>query len=157
MSESNFDRLTQKWQPVLDHEDLEPIKDPYRRAVTAQLLENEERALLEDAQAGQAGLLGETTNYSSMGDSNPGTNAGGTNVKAFDPVLISLVRRNAPSLMAYDICGVQPMTGPTGLIFALKSRYVPSPAAGTLDMTGASNEALFSEANTAFSGSSSSL
>ena len=153
MSDSNFDRLTQKWQPVLDHEDLDPIKDPYRRAVTAQLLENEEVALREDhASQSGGGLLGETTNFSAMDTG--GTNAGGTNVAAFDPVLISLVRRNAPNLMAYDICGVQPMNGPTGLIFALKAKYAPKGvvAGSATDGTG---EALFNEANTAYSGISS--
>jgi hypothetical protein len=150
MSESNFDNLTKKWQPVLDHEDLEPIKDPYRRAVTAQLLENEEKALREDAEFGQGGLLGEAahTNLSGMGDkATLGSNAGGTNVAGFDPVLISLVRRNAPNLMAYDLCGVQPMNGPTGLIFALKAKYAPTPG-GALSGT---DEALFNEANTSYS------
>jgi hypothetical protein len=144
MSDSNFDRLTQKWQPVLDHEDLDPIKDPYRRSVTAQLLENEEKALREDAEFGQQGLLGETTNISGFGGGTVGQNVGGTNVAGFDPVLISLVRRNAPNLMAYDVCGVQPMNGPTGLIFALKANYAPAGAIG--------DEALFGEANSSFSG-----
>jgi hypothetical protein len=152
MSESNFDKLTNKWQPVLDHEDLDPIKDPYRRAVTAQLLENQEVAMREDAAFGQYGLLGEAThsNLSGMGGT-AGTNAGGTNIAGFDPVLISLVRRNAPNLIAYDICGVQPMNSPTGLIFALRSKYVPTP--GTIGgQGGPTNEALHLEANSSFSG-----
>ena len=102
-----------KWKPILEHEDLAPIKDSHKRAVTAQILENTERAINEGRQAMSGGFLGEA---------GP-TNATGSSVDNFDPVLISLVRRAMPNLIAYDVCGVQPMTGPTGLIFAMRARY----------------------------------
>ena len=120
--------MQKKWAPVLDHPDLPEIKDNYRKSVTAVLLENQEKAIAED---GTAGMLFEAA---------PANNTAGIN--NYDPVLISLVRRAMPQLIAYDVCGVQPMTGPTGLIFAMKSRYTSQ--SGT--------EALFDEANTAFGG-----
>jgi len=98
-----------KWKPILEHKDCEPITDPYKRNVTAVLLENQEQA-----------MLAETTNV--IGGSALGTD-GADAVKTWDPVLISLVRRSMPNLIAYDICGVQPMTGPTGLIFAMKAKF----------------------------------
>jgi hypothetical protein len=119
------EQLQEKWAPVLDVEGVAPIKDPYKRAVVTKLLENQVKFLSEDAAANAAG---------SMPDS------GG--VAKFDPILISLVRRAMPNLIAYDICGVQPMSGPTGLIFAMKSRYTSQ--SGT--------EALFNEADTDFAG-----
>ena len=115
-----------KWQPVLEHPDLPKISDSYRRAVTATILENQERAQKEDA--------------AFMSEAAP-TNATGSNISNWDPILISLVRRAMPNLIAYDIAGVQPMTGPTGLIFAMRSRFT--------SQTG--NEALFDEADTDFS------
>src|SRR6056300_119203 len=115
-----------KWQPVLEHSDLPKITDSYRRAVTATILENQERAQKEDA--------------SFLNEAAP-TNSTGSAVANWDPILISLVRRAMPNLIAYDIAGVQPMTGPTGLIFAMRSRYT--------SQTG--NEALFDEADTDFS------
>jgi len=118
--------LQEKWQPVLEHSDLPEIKDAYRRAVTTVILENQEKALKEDA--------------AFLGEAAP-TNATGSAIANWDPILISLVRRSMPNLIAYDICGVQPMTGPTGLIFAMKSRYASQ--SGT--------EALFNEADTDFS------
>ena len=125
------ENLEHKWSPVLDHNGLTQIKDPYRRAVTAVILENQEKAMAEEAR--------------SLNEAAP-TNAGGglgtgTNIGSYDPILISLVRRALPNLIAYDVCGVQPMTGPTGLIFAMRSRY----------KTQTGDEALFNEANTAFS------
>jgi len=122
------EELEKKWSPVLDYEGLGQIKDPYRRAITAIILENQEKAMAEESRQ-----LNETA---------PTNNYGGGNIGSYDPILISLVRRALPNLIAYDICGVQPMTGPTGLIFAMRSRYV--------DQTG--TEALFNEANSAFSG-----
>jgi hypothetical protein len=116
----------EKWSTVLDHKKATPFKDKYRRAVTAKLLENTENALREER-----GNLQETP-----------VNATGSSITNWEPVLISLVRRAMPNLIAYDIASVQPMTGPTGLIFAMKSRY--STQGGT--------EALFNEADTAFSG-----
>ena len=115
-----------KWQPVLEHPDLPKITDSYRRAVTATILENQERAQKEDA--------------AFMTEAAP-TNATGSSISNWDPILISLVRRAMPNLIAYDIAGVQPMTGPTGLIFAMRSRFT--------SQTG--NEALFDEADTDFS------
>lgn len=97
--------LQKKWQPILEHADLPAIKDNYRKVVTTMLLENQEQHLKE------------TTNFSSNLDG-PST----SNVARWDPILISLVRRAMPNLIAYDICGVQPMSGPTGLIFAMRSR-----------------------------------
>ena len=120
--------LENKWSPVLDHEGMTPIKDSYRRAVTALILENQEKAMAEEGR-----MLNETA---------PTNNYGGGSIGSYDPILISLVRRALPNLIAYDICGVQPMTGPTGLIFAMRSKY----------KTMAGTEALFNEANTAFSG-----
>jgi hypothetical protein len=132
-----------KWQPILEHEDLAPIKDSYRRSVTAQLLENTERALREEAAHGQSSnLLSEASPIHANAWGNSSANAGtGGNIDAFDPILISLVRRSMPNLMAYDIAGVQPMSGPTGLIFAMRSRYT--------NQTGA--ETFYNEVNTAFS------
>ena len=137
------DELQKKWQPVLEHTDLEPIKDAHKRAVTATLLENQEKSAREQAQ-GSGGynapsLLGEAAPANAMGASSSVASAG--NVDIYDPVLISLVRRSMPNLIAYDIAGVQPMTGPTGLIFAMRSRYT--------SQTG--TEAMFNEADASFS------
>ena len=137
--------LIKKWQPVLEHSDLPEIKDVHRRSVTATLLENQEKAAKEAAY-GSGGyhmpsLLGEAAPTNAMGASS--SNAGDGSVDMFDPVLISLVRRSMPNMIAYDIAGVQPMTGPTGLIFAMRSRFTSQ--AGT--------EALFNEADTDFSAS----
>jgi len=137
------DNLMEKWGPVLDHPDLDKISDSHKRHVVAQLLENQELSAREQGY-GSGGysaptLLGEAAPTNAMGASS--STAGAGSVDIFDPVLISLVRRSMPNLIAYDVCGVQPMTGPTGLIFALRSRY--SSQSGT--------EALFNEANTTFS------
>ena len=126
------EHLQEKWQPVLGHPDLPEIKDPYRRAVTTVILENQEKAMREDA--------------SFLSEAAP-ANATGAQVQNWDPILISLVRRAMPSLIAYDVCGVQPMTGPTGLIFAMKAHYTSQ--LGT--------EALFNEANTGFAGTGTQL
>ena len=120
------EQYEKKWQPVLEHPDLPKVQDSYRRAVTATILENQERAMKEDA--------------AFLNEAAP-TNSTGSAVANWDPILISLVRRAMPNLIAYDIAGVQPMTGPTGLIFAMRSRYT--------SQTG--NEALFDEADTDFS------
>lgn len=135
------EQLNNKWDAVINHADLPEIKDAYRRQVTTTLLENQERALMEEKQA-----LWETTPVNAIGGGFSGQVNGSpnANLAGYDPILISLVRRAMPNLMAYDVCGVQPMTGPTGLIFAMKSNY------GTQGGT----EALFNEADTDFSGSS---
>ena len=122
------ENLQEKWQPVLEHPDLPKIGDSYKRAVTTVILENQEKAVREDR-----GFMTEAA---------PGNSVAGGGVDNWDPVLISLVRRAMPNLIAYDVCGVQPMTGPTGLIFAMKSKF--------LSQNGP--EALFDEANTEFSG-----
>ena len=110
----NSEQLQEKWQPVLNHPDLPEITDSYKRAVTAVILENQERELQE-----QKTMLAEAdTSVAS--------------VAYWDPVLISLVRRAMPNLMAYDICGVQPMSGPTGLIFAMKARLTGGATSNTL-------------------------
>ncbi len=106
--------LQKKWGPVLDHADMPKIKDPYRKAVTAVLLENQEIAMQEAGQQGQ-GLLTEAIPTNNM--------SAGAQVQYADPVLISMIRYAMPNLMAYDVCGVQPMTGPTGLIFAMRAKY----------------------------------
>ena len=121
------EQIEKKWEPVLKHESLAPIADPYRRAVTAVILENQEKAMREER-----GILHETTH----------ANATGASIDNYDPILISLVRRSLPNLMAYDVAGVQPMTGPTGLIFAMRSHYTSQ----------SGDEALFNEADTDFSG-----
>ena len=141
------EELVQKWTPVLEHADLPEIKDAHRRSVTATLLENQARASRESAQ-GSGGysmptLLGEAAPTNAMGASS--SVAGDGNVDIFDPVLISLVRRSMPNLIAYDIAGVQPMTGPTGLIFAMRARYTSQ----------GGQEALYNEADTDFSKSAS--
>ena len=128
----NAENASQKWQPILEHADIPEIKDNYRKSVTAVLLENQEKAMREERAA--FGSLNETA-----------ANATGAGIDTFDPVLISLVRRAMPNLMAYDVAGVQPMSGPTGLIFAMKSRYSTQGGA----------EALFGEANTAHAGAGS--
>ena len=140
--------LTEKWAPILGHQDLPEIKDPYRRAVTAQLLENQEAFLREQAAiGGQTNLLTEApTNAVGADGYQQGAAAAGP-VAGFDPVLISLIRRSMPNLMAYDICGVQPMSGPTGLIFAMRAVYGDT-ASGVSSLS--TTEALFDEANPTF-------
>lgn len=123
------EELQKKWAPVLEHSELEAIKDPYKKAVTAMVLENQQQAILQERNQ-----LNEATAEA------PTNLTGG--VKNYDPILISLVRRALPNLIAYDVAGVQPMTGPTGLIFAMRARYD--------NQTG--DEAFFNEANTVFSG-----
>jgi hypothetical protein len=117
--------LLKKWAPILEHQDLPEIKDPYRKAATAQLLENQEIFLREQAQMGSSqGLLLTEAPTMSVGPTGyEGAAAAAGPVAGFDPVLISLIRRTMPNLIAYDICGVQPMSGPTGLIFAMRATY----------------------------------
>ena len=130
--------LQEKWAPVLDHGDLDPITDNYKKAVTSILLENQEKVIRQERQ-----ILSEavpTMNTDPAGTGNPGfSSSGDQSVAGFDPVLISLIRRAMPNLVAYDLAGVQPMSGPTGLIFAMRARY---------DGPGTSNaEAFFNEVN----------
>jgi hypothetical protein len=134
--------LQKKWEGVLDHADLPAIKDPYRKAVTAVVLENQ---AIEMQKSGQ--MLSEATpaNAAGTGGFGGGAAAGGP-VAGFDPILISLVRRSLPNLIAYDVCGVQPMTGPTGLIFAMRSTYASA------NVTAGATEAFYNEANTGFGG-----
>lgn len=133
--------LVKKWSPILEVENLPKITDHYRKEVTAVLLENQEIAMRETSEAGN---LFETSPVNGVGSSQIGTIGGGTSggVAGYDQVLISLVRRSVPQNIAFDICGVQPMTQPTGLIFAMKSRYVKQNGM----------EALFNEADTLYSG-----
>ena len=136
----NATQLQKKWAPLLEAEGLDKIADPHRRAVTAQLLENQERDLRE----GRAFLseTSPTSNTDPAGTGNAGfSGAGASPVAGFDPVLISLIRRAMPNLVAYDLAGVQPMNGPTGLIFAMRTKY--DNQRGT--------EAFFNEPNSAFS------
>ena len=140
----NAQALTEKWNPVLSHEGTEPIKDNYKKAVTAVLLENQERFLREERgmineAGGAAGNVAGAIGASGLSGSGLTTQTGG--LAGFDPVLISLIRRAMPNLVAYDICGVQPMSGPTGLIFAMKSHFEGRSGA----------EALFNEPDNDFS------
>ena len=126
-------QLIEKWGPVLEHDSAPEIKDRYKKAVTARLLENQEVAMRQEADQMQGNYISEAAP----------ANQTGSNIQNFDPVLISLVRRAMPNLIAYDICGVQPMTGPTGLIFAMKSKYSTQGGAEALGLD---------EADTDFSG-----
>ena len=127
------ENLQEKWSPILEHSDLPKIEDNYKRAVTAVILENQEKALNEDRVT--------------LDEAAPLNATGSSAISNWDPILISLVRRAMPNLVAYDICGVQPMTGPTGLIFAMKARYNDYSTAGRENKT----EALFNEAETGYS------
>jgi hypothetical protein len=134
------ENLQTKWAGVLDHPDLPAIKDPYRKAVTAIILENQ---AVEMQKSGQ--MLNEAAPTNAVGTGGYSYNSTATGpVAGFDPILISLVRRSLPNLIAYDVCGVQPMTGPVGLIFAMRSTYNSQTVSG--------NEAFYNEANTGFSG-----
>ena len=136
----NQEALAEKWAPLLDYDGLDPIKDNHRRMVTAVLLENQEQTMREEAQF----LSEQPTVTTGSSGATAGFSAGATAagpVAGFDPVLISLIRRSMPNLVAYDLAGVQPMSGPTGLIFAMRSRFTSQ--SGT--------EALFNEPDTAFS------
>ena len=150
------EHLQEKWKPLLEAEGVEQISDPHRKAVTAVLLENQERFLRESSSFTESGMLNEAVPTNSTGSNtaglagagNAGFSASATAsgpVAGFDPVLISLIRRSMPNLVAYDLAGVQPMSGPTGLIFAMRSKY--NKMAG-----GNSEEAFYNEANTGFSG-----
>jgi hypothetical protein len=141
----NTEQLQEKWAPLLDYDGLDPIKDSHRRAVTAILLENQERIIREERE-----FLYESPTNSTGTSTGAGTgfSAGSTGaMQGFDPVLISLIRRSMPNLIAYDLCGVQPMNGPTGLIFAMRSRYTNQ--SGT--------ETFYNEVDSAFSGQSASF
>jgi hypothetical protein len=133
----NYESLVQKWAPVLNEESAGEIKDAYRRKVTAAILENQEQAFAQEA--GASSFLHEAAAANNT-----------SSAANWNPVLISLVRRSMPNLMAYDICGVQPMSGPTGLIFAMKSRYKSTQSGAT-----SGDEALFNEAVVPYSGDSS--
>jgi len=134
----SYDNLVKKWAPVLNEETAGPISDHYRKQVTAAVLENQEKAMREEQMASSFGSINEAGSDTS-------------DLGKFDPVLISLVRRAMPNMVAYDVCGVQPMSGPTGLIFAMKSRYKTTRAGATSD-----DEAMgTAEPVTGFSGDSS--
>jgi hypothetical protein len=134
----NAEHLQEKWAPILDYQGMDTIRDSHRRAVTAILLENQERALREERE-----FLFETPTVNTNSNANAGFSANASSpVAGFDPVLISLIRRSMPNLVAYDLAGVQPMNGPTGLIFAMRSRYA----------TQSGDEAFYDEARTAYSG-----
>ena len=142
------EQLQNKWAPLLNYEGLDPIKDSHRRAVTAVLLENQERFLREQSSFdnGSLSMLMEspTNSGNAAGASGGfgGSAAAGGPTAGFDPVLISLIRRSMPNLVAYDLAGVQPMSGPTGLIFAMRSRYTNQ----------SGNESFYNESDSAFSG-----
>jgi len=135
------EQLQEKWAPLLEHEGLDKIGDSHKRAVTAVLLENQEKFLRDQQAFNESGsfLTEQPTNSAGNGGF---TGSGGQTVAGFDPVLISLIRRSMPNLVAYDLAGVQPMSGPTGLIFAMRSKFTSQDG----------DEALFDEARTSFSG-----
>ena len=141
------EQLQEKWKPLLEYEGLDPIKDNHRKAVTAVLLENQEKFLREE-QAFNSGInLMEAPPTNSANAAGAGGGFGGSAtatgpVAGFDPVLISLIRRSMPNLVAYDLAGVQPMSGPTGLIFAMRSRYTSQ----------SGDETFYNEVDTTFSG-----
>ena len=151
-STTPYDTLVEKWNPLLSHEALPEINDSYKKKVTAMLLENQEKALREQ-------YLVEAPANAMNGNpsvSNTGVGiAGGGQIAGYDPILISLVRRSMPNLMAYDLAGVQPMSAPTGLIFAMRSRYTSQGTAGNVrgDAVGNGTEALFQEVFAKFGGS----
>ncbi len=145
MTQSNYQMLVEKWGPILEHSSFAPIDSQHKKSVTATILENTEKALMEsgDTSASMSSLLNEThANDAGTGGFGSASTAGGPTA-GYDPVLISLVRRAMPNLIAYDIAGVQPMTGPTGLIFAMRSTHTSQAAA---------NEVFYNEADTDFSG-----
>jgi hypothetical protein len=145
MTQSNYQNLVEKWGPILEHDSFSAIDDQHKKAVTATVLENTEKALVSegDLSASMTSLLSEATHANDAGTGGFGADSTATGPTAgYDPILISLVRRAMPNLMAYDIAGVQPMTGPTGLIFAMRSRQTSQ--AGT--------EVFYNEADTDFSG-----
>lgn len=135
---SEAQELIKEWGPILDHEDVPSIDDPYKKAVTAILLENQRKACLL-----------ETSPVNSLGNANALTYTGGNGLAGYDPILISLVRRAMPNLIAYDVASVQPMNGPTGLVFAMRAKYVGI----ATDRSGATIEALFNEPQVQYSGS----
>ena len=139
------EQLQEKWAPLLNHEGLDSIKDNHKRAVTAVLLENQEKFLREQSAFQSGGMLTEQPNINTdpSGTGNAGfSGSGASPVAGFDPVLISLIRRSMPNLVAYDLAGVQPMSGPTGLIFAMRSKYKTQGGA----------ETFYDEVDTSFSG-----
>jgi hypothetical protein len=140
----NAENELKKWAPVLEHTDAPAIQDSYKKAVTAKLLENTERAIKEESAHSNFSLLSEDAQSSTGSITGSGS---------FDPILISLVRRAMPNLIAYDVAGVQPMSGPTGLIFAMKARFgAKAGAASSAAITNSSDEAFANEADTDFSG-----
>ena len=146
------EQLQEKWAPLLDHEGTDKIEDPHRRAVTSVLLENQEKFLREQQsfESGTSMLTEQPTNSTGSTTAAAGLSSGAAAagpMAGFDPVLISLIRRAMPNLVAYDIAGVQPMSGPTGLIFAMRSRYTSNE--GT--------ETFYNEVDSAFSGQNSGL
>ena len=144
MTQSNYQQLVEKWGPVLEHASFAPISDNHKKSVTATILENTEKALMEsgDTSANMSGFLAETAANDAGTGGFGGTSTAAGPTAGYDPVLISLVRRAMPNLIAYDIAGVQPMTGPTGLIFAMRSRVTSQAGA----------ETFYNEADTGFSG-----
>ena len=146
MTQSNYQALVEKWGPVLEHDSFTNIKDQHRKSVTATVLENTQKALVSegDLSANMTSLLSEATHVNDAGTGGFGADSTAAGPTAgYDPILISLVRRAMPNLIAYDIAGVQPMTGPTGLIFAMRSTHTTQAAA---------NEVFYNEADTDFSG-----
>ena len=141
---NNYQKLVEKWSPILEHASFAPITDKHKRAVTATILENTERALAEtgDLSANMTSLLSEAPTNDAGAGGYGGASAAAGPTAGYDPILISLVRRAVPNMIAYDICGVQPMTGPTGLIFAMRARMGTQGGA----------EAFYGEADTSASG-----
>ena len=144
-----YDTLVEKWNPLLDHEAIPSINDSYKKKCTAMLLENQEKALREQY------LTEAPANFMNGNPAAPQIGAASGGIAGYDPILISLVRRSMPNLMAYDLAGVQPMSAPTGLIFAMRSRYTSQGTRGSVGSASSGNgtEALFQEAFAKFGGS----
>jgi hypothetical protein len=150
-----YDTLVEKWNPLLEHEAIPSISDSYKKKCTAILLENQEKALREQyLSEGPANVMNGGFSVTNTGGSGS-VPSGSSAIAGYDPILISLVRRAMPNLMAYDLAGVQPMSAPTGLIFAMRSRYTSQGSAGNIvgNANGAGREALFQEAFAQFGGS----
>lgn len=150
MSANDFSSLVKKWAPILEAESMSKISDPYRKAVTARLLENQYVEMAKQRAAETGSLYESTQPVNTSADFGGVGGVGASNIKGYDPIMISLVRRTMPNMIAYDVCGVQPMSGPTGLIFAQRPRYVNRDAATGAKTMG--DESFYNEVNTDFSG-----
>ena len=147
----SYDVLTEKWAPVIEHEDLPKVDERDKKAVLAQVLENTEKAFAEEQNLEEASLSGASFG-GAMSGANTNSAVNATGRAGYDPIIISLVRRAVPQMMAFDLCGVQPMNAPTGLIFALRARYNNTNEGVSGDGNGLGIEAMYDEPFSNFSG-----